>query len=132
MYKEGNKSFNRYALQNDAWTIDNPNGTEPRPNYYRNTSDFNFSDKFVEDGSFIRLQSINIAYNFPSKVVKKLGVESLKIYSNMDNIHIWTNYTGYDPEVSVARGQRAITSANLDYGAYPRTFNLSTGIRVGF
>ena len=50
----------------------------------------------------------------------------------MDNIHIWTNYTGYDPEVSVARGQRAITSANLDYGAYPRTTNISMGVRLGF
>ena len=48
------------------------------------------------------------------------------------NLFVISDYSGYDPEVSVATGQRAITSAGLDYGAYPRTLNVSLGINVGF
>ena len=125
----GNAAWNKTGDMVDAWTPVNPYGSMPRPDYLQ---DRNFTDRSVEDGSFIRFQSINAAYNLPKKVSQSLGLSSLKIYSNVDNIYIWTKYTGYDPEVSVATGQRAITSANLDYGAYPRTLNLSLGLRVGF
>ena len=59
-------------------------------------------------------------------------MQSLKLFTNIDNLAIWTKYSGYDPEVSVASGQKSVTSANLDYGAYPRTTNISMGVRLGF
>ena len=64
--------------------------------------------------------------------MQDIGLNSFKIYSNIDNVFLWTKYTGFDPEVSVARGQRAITSQNLDYGAYPRTLNVTFGVKIGF
>jgi TonB-linked SusC/RagA family outer membrane protein len=124
-----NSNWNKMVSSVDAWTPVNNDGSQPRPDYKQ---DPNFNDRSIEDGSFIRLQSINIGYNLPKNICGTLGLSSLKLYSNVDNIHIWTKYTGYDPEVSVATGQKAVTSANLDYGAYPRTLNLSLGIRVGF
>ena len=60
------------------------------------------------------------------------GSNSLRFYTNLENLHVWTKYSGYDPEVSVANGQRAITSANLDYGAYPRTLNVTLGASIQF
>lgn len=125
----GGANWNKYGELRDAWTPVNVTGQAPRPDY---VVDKNFTDRVVEDGSFIRFQSINLSYNLPRKVTSDLGIESLKVYSNLDNVHVWTKYSGYDPEVSVARGQRSITSANLDYGAYPRTFNVSFGVKVGF
>ncbi len=112
----------------DAWTPYNTETNIPRADY----SDKDFTDRYVEDGSFIRLQSINLSYNLPSEVTHKIGLNSLKIYSNVENLYIWTKYSGYDPEVGIATGQRAITSQNLDYGAYPRTMNVTLGVRIGF
>jgi len=125
----GGDNWNKTIERLDAWTPINNTGRFPRPDY---VADKKFTDLSVEDGSFVRFQSANLSYHFPSKYVQDLGLNSLKIYSNIDNIYIWTKYSGYDPEVSVANGQRAITSAGLDYGAYPRTLNVSLGINVGF
>ena len=80
----------------------------------------------------MRLQSVNLSYNLPNEIVKNIGVKSLKIYTNIDNLYIWTNYSGYDPDVSVARGQQALITPNLDYGAYPRTLNVTLGVNVKF
>ena len=80
----------------------------------------------------MRLQSVNLSYNLPFDTVQKIGFESLKIYTNIDNLYVWTKYSGYDPEVSVARGQQALITPNLDYGAYPRTLNVTLGVKVKF
>jgi TonB-linked SusC/RagA family outer membrane protein len=128
MVATGYGKFNKTADLADHWTPLNTDTNVPRADY----QDKNFTDRFVEDGSFIRLQSVNLSYNLPSKTAAKAGFKSLKIYSNIDNLFIWTKYSGYDPEVSIARGQKAITSQNLDYGAYPRTLNVTLGIKVGF
>jgi len=127
-FKGGGEKWNKTIEATDAWTPENPNGQYLRPDY---VNDGNMTDWIVEDGSFIRLQSINLGYNFPARIAKKIGLRSLKLYTAIDNVYIWTDYSGYDPEVSVARGQRAITSANLDYGAYPRTMSISFGVNVG-
>ncbi len=125
----GGDNWNKTSEVLNAWTPANPTGTYPRPDYL---ADKRLTDLSIEDGSFVRFQSMNIAYNVPSKHIRDIGLTSLKIYSNVDNIYIWTKYSGYDPEVGVANGQRAITSAGLDYGAYPRTLNVALGVKVGF
>ncbi|TLX74348.1 TonB-dependent receptor [Labilibacter sediminis] len=125
---KGNSAWNKTSEFVDAWTPENPEGSYFRPDYVH---DGNFTDWVVEDGSFIRLQSINLGYNFPSRIARKIGIRSLKLYTVIDNVYVWTNYSGYDPEVSVATGQKSITSANLDYGAYPRTLNISFGVNIG-
>jgi len=125
----GGPNWNKMTERVDAWTPVNNTGKYPRADYL---ADKKFTDLSVEDGSFVRFQSLNFSYQLPSKYVKDMGFNSFKIYTNVDNIYVWTKYSGYDPEVSVANGQRAITSAGLDYGAYPRTLNVSFGVNVGF
>ena len=128
MYANGYANFNQMGEMRDHWTPYNTDTDIPRADY----EDRNLTSRFVEDGSFVRLQSINLSYNLPSDVMQDIGLNSFKIYSNIDNVFLWTKYTGFDPEVSVARGQRAITSQNLDYGAYPRTLNVTFGVKIGF
>ena len=128
MVATGYGPFNKTADLANAWSPVNTDTNVPRADY----QDVNFTDRFVEDGSFIRLQSVNFSYNLPLEAAKKIGFQSLKLYSNIDNLFVWTKYSGYDPEVSVANGQKSITSQNLDYGAYPRTLNVTLGIKVGF
>ena len=127
MNRLGQNNTNRPDTYNDVWTPLNPNASMPRADYNEQT----ITDRNVEDGSYIRLQSLNISYNLPNKYAKKIGVSSFKIYTNIDNIKVWTKYSGYDPEVSVSSGQRAVIMPNLDYGAYPRTTSIALGLRVG-
>ncbi len=128
MVATGYDQFNKTADLADHWTPKNTDTDVPRADY----QDTNFTDRFVEDGSFVRLQSVNLSYNLPFDDVQKLGFKSFKIYTNVDNLFVWTKYSGYDPEVSVARGQQAVVTPNLDYGAYPRTLNITLGFRVTF
>ena len=128
MVATGYDQFNKTADLAHHWTPENTNTNVPRADY----KDFNFTDRFVEDGSFVRLQSVNLSYNLPFDIAQNMGFQSLKIYTNIDNLYIWTKYSGYDPEVSVARGQQALITPNLDYGAYPRTLNVTLGVKVKF
>src|SRR5690606_34649125 len=63
------------------------------------TSNYRYSDRFVEDGSYVRIQNISFGYNLPKSFVSKLGMDNLKIYSNMQNVFTFTKYSGYDPEI---------------------------------
>ena len=128
MVAGGNNQWNKTADLAHHWTPENNDTDVPRADYI----DTNFTDRFVEDGSFVRLQSVNLSYNLPFDAVQKMGFKSLKIYTNIDNLFVWTKYSGYDPEVSVARGQQAVITPNLDYGAYPRTLNVTLGVNVKF
>ena len=128
MYANGYANFNQMGEMRDHWTPYNRHTDIPRADY----EDRNLTSRFVEDGSFVRLQSINLSYKLPSDAAQSIGLNSFQLYSNIDNVFLWTKYTGFDPEVSVARGQRAITSQNLDYGAYPRTLNVTFGVKIGF
>lgn len=128
MYGNGYANFNQMGEMRDHWTPYNTDTDIPRADY----EDRNLTSRFVEDGSFIRLQSVNLSYNLPSDAAQSIGLNSLRLYSNIENVFLWTKYSGFDPEVSVARGQKAITSQNLDYGAYPRTLNVTFGVKIGF
>ena len=128
MYGNGYANFNQMGEMRDHWTPYNTDTDIPRADY----EDRNLTSRFVEDGSFIRLQSINLSYDLPSETAQSIGLSRFQLYSNIENVFLWTKYTGFDPEVSVARGQKAITSQNLDYGAYPRTLNVTFGVKIGF
>jgi TonB-linked SusC/RagA family outer membrane protein len=87
------------------------------------------TDNYIEDGSFIRLKTVSFGYTFPKKWLKKINVESLRLYTSAQNLFTWTNYTGYDPEVST-RGN-GLTSG-VDFGAYPRSRTYIGGLSVAF
>jgi hypothetical protein len=67
---------------------------------------YNFlgSDRYVEDGSFLRFKSLTLAYNINKSVVQRFGLNDLRVWFTMQNIYLWTNYTGMDPEVSIRDG----------------------------
>jgi TonB-linked SusC/RagA family outer membrane protein len=86
----------------------------------------------VEDGSFIRLNNLSLGYTVPREVISKIGMTRLRIYATGNNLHIWTKYSGYDPEVSTTRnGDRAITPG-VDYSSFPRSRSYTVGIDLSF
>ncbi|MDO5980037.1 SusC/RagA family TonB-linked outer membrane protein [Flavivirga spongiicola] len=87
------------------------------------------TSQYIEDGSYIRLKTVSLGYTFPKQLVEKLKIQKLRIYATGQNLVTWTDYTGYDPEVST-RGS-GLTSG-VDFGAYPRSRTIIGGLSVSF
>jgi hypothetical protein len=89
-----------------------------------------FSDWAVEDGSYLRLNTLSVGYSIPAAIVKKAHIQNLRIYTSASNVFVLTNYSGFDPEVS-SRRNTALTPG-LDYSAYPRSRQLLFGVNLTF
>lgn len=87
----------------------------------------------VEDGSFIRLNNLNLGYSLPKKLIAKLGMTQLRVYATGNNLHLWTKYSGFDPEVSTSRstGYQGLTPG-VDYSSFPRSRSYTFGVNVTF
>ncbi len=105
-----------------------PDGLLPRALLQKG---YNFlgSDRFVEDGSFLRFKSLTLNYNVDKKISDKLGLNDAKIWATMQNIYLWTNYSGMDPEVSLRSG---ISSLGYDTSRSGRPQEFSLGLTVSF
>ncbi len=88
------------------------------------------SDRFIEDGSFLRLKRVTLTYNLPRKILEKIRVSNLSVYASGQNLATWTNYSGYDPEVS--RDGLSATSLGIDYGTFPQTRTIILGLNLEF
>jgi hypothetical protein len=87
------------------------------------------SSRVIEDGSFLRLKTVNMSYTFPKKTLESFGLSSLVCSLSAQNLITWTKYSGYDPEVSVR--DTAITPG-IDYSSYPNSRTYSFGINLTF
>lgn len=126
-----NGARNLYASRSNFWKSDAEpgDGMTPKPRTTPNTIESNSSSMWVEDGSFVRIKNIRLGYNFPSSITKALRMESMKLYVNMENIYVFSDYSNYDPEGSTFQtGYRV----GYDYGAYPNPFTCTFGINIGF
>ncbi|MEH6681260.1 MAG: TonB-dependent receptor [Sediminicola sp.] len=109
----------------DRWTPTNPGNNIPRIG-----SPFSFSDKYLEDGSYLRMQDVNLAYQVPVNVLEQINLKNLTLSLNVQNLFTITDYTGYDPEVSV-NGQSTL-SQGIDQGVYPTARTFTLGLQMGF
>jgi TonB-linked SusC/RagA family outer membrane protein len=88
----------------------------------------------IEDGSFLRLQNVTLGYSLPEYLSRKIACKQLRIYCTVNNLWTWTNYTGYDPEVSSpVRGSSASgLTPGVDYSSYPKSLSWTFGLNVKF
>ncbi|HEV8514439.1 MAG TPA: TonB-dependent receptor [Cyclobacteriaceae bacterium] len=135
---------NLLSIMNDRWkNIDAEGNVVTDPNTLRamNTnakiwspltgaSSFFVNSWAVEDGSFIRINNITLGYTFPAMSISKLKISKLRLYATGNNIAVFTNYSGYDPEVNTRRGTPL--TPGVDYSAYPRSHNYIFGVNVSF
>lgn len=84
----------------------------------------------VEDGSYIKLKTFALGYTISSNLAKRLKVQKIRIYVAANNLYTWTNYSGYDPDVSV--GKYGALTPSLDYSAYPQSTSVEAGIDINF
>lgn len=94
------------------------------------TSNFRFSDRFLEDGSYLRIQNISFGYNLPRTFIEKFGLSSLKLYTNLQNVYTFTKYSGFDPEVGAINQDALLTG--IDNGRYPSPRIYTVGINMNF
>ncbi|MET3125802.1 TonB-linked SusC/RagA family outer membrane protein [Arcicella rosea] len=111
----------------DRWTTTNTN-TDVKAAYQDPA--ITISDRFIEDATYYRLKNVSLGYTIPSKIVKKANIKSLRIYVSAQNALTWTNYSGYDPEVSL-NGQSLINKG-IDQGVYPNNKSYQLGLSLSF
>ncbi|WP_230680390.1 SusC/RagA family TonB-linked outer membrane protein [Pontibacter rufus] len=87
----------------------------------------------IEDGSFLRLSNVTLGYSLPENLISKIGLNQLRVYGTVYNAWLWTNYSGYDPEVSATRSSSyAALTPGVDYSAYPKSRTFTLGVNVTF
>jgi TonB-linked SusC/RagA family outer membrane protein len=144
-FSQGNDIFNANRIYMDQfgsfgdnhttramnrWTPTNTNTNEPRavwgdPNV--NTRD---SDRFIEDGSYVRLKNLVLGFTLPSSLSGKMGFRSTRIYVQGQNLLTSTDYSGFDPEVNYD-GQTSVTRGT-DFYTLPQARVITFGVNVGF
>lgn len=119
-------SLNMFESVKDRWTPENPSNSLFRIGGQGPTA---YSDRTIEDGSFLRLKTITFGYTLPSSITRKAGINSLRIYTSAQNLLTWTSYSGIDPEVST---YNTALTPSFDWSPYPRSRTVTFGIDVTF
>jgi TonB-dependent starch-binding outer membrane protein SusC len=144
-FSQGNDVFNGFRIYADQfgsfgdnhttralnrWTPDNPNATEARAVWGDPNQNTRISDRFIEDGSYVRLKNVVLGYTLPTDLSSRLGFRTSRIYVQGQNLLTSTKYSGFDPEVN-SSGQTAITRG-YDFYTLPQARVLTVGVNVGF
>lgn len=118
--------YNFEATVLDRWTGEGTSNEEPRAT----AGGYNWlpSTRFIQDGSFIRLRSVTLGYNFSDSFLERIKITQARIYLRGTNLWTLTKFTGYTPEI----GSNDVLSSGIDYGAYPVTAVFSGGVNINF
>ena len=120
--------LNQFASYAKRWEPDNPNNTLFRAGG-SGPRGFAYSTRLVEDGSYLRLKTVNLGYALPQDLLKRYKIKAFRIYLAAQNLWTWTNYSGPDPEVST---KLSALTPGFDYSAYPRARTMTAGVNLSF
>ncbi|MEL6864267.1 MAG: SusC/RagA family TonB-linked outer membrane protein, partial [Bacteroidota bacterium] len=121
---------NQSVIVTDRFRNSEPSTTIPRatntdPNFNRR-----ISDRFIEDGSFVRLRNITLGYTLPRAVGQKIRLQNVRFYASAQNLVTWTNYSGYDPDVGSYNQSPLING--VENGRYPIPRSYTFGLNATF
>ena len=122
--------FNQTTRVLNRWTPTNTNTDMPRAVWYDPNQNNRFSTRFIESGTYTRLKNLTVAYNLAAKTAQRLKLSNVRIYVTGQNLLTFTNYTGYDPEVSA--DPFSSVGFGRDFGVYPQARTYTCGINVTF
>lgn len=112
--------------------VSNPGTKMPAARLNDPNDNDRISDRYIEDGSYIRIKNIALGYTFPKKWLKPIHVENLRLYCNIQNLHTFTKYKGYDPEIGASTQDSSGLVYGLDFGRYPSPVTYSFGLNLSF
>jgi TonB-linked SusC/RagA family outer membrane protein len=119
----------------DAWTPSNTNTDIPRAISSDPNQNARPSNRFLEDGSYLRLKNIMLSYNIPDRSLQSMtkgAIKNLSIYISAQNILTFTKYSGYDPEVGNRNPSGSSLTNGIDYAVYPQPKAYQIGITANF
>ena len=119
-------TYNQCATVNYRWRKDGDVTPIPRA-MYNTAYNVQASSRYVEDAGYVRFNNLNIGYNFDPKVIKKFGLTRLSANVSVNNLFVWTKYSGIDPEINYGA-----YSVAADYGTTPRYKDFTASLTVGF
>lgn len=126
-YERTNPDVNRLNYTLDRWHGEGTSNTVPRVTTAA-TGNTIFSDYYVEDASYFRIQNVQLGYTFSQKLTEKAGITKLRLYAAVNNLYTFTKYRGFDPgatsDVPMASG--------IDYGFYPVPRTYMIGVNLNF
>ncbi len=115
----------RWLLEGDT---DDPNMARLNLNDANNSLR---SDRFVEDGSYLRLKNVQLEYELPEKLFKNIDLSSLKVFVGADNAFTLTHYSGFDPEVGIGYNNNPL-DRGIDRARYPSPRTIYVGLNLRF
>lgn len=130
-------NFNQGASALNHWTEDNRNTNIPRPALGDpNGNVRRFSDRFIEDGSYLRCRNITLGWSVPAKFLQKHAIDRLRIYVMAQNLFTITDYSGFDPEIEgIAEGStggQGNLVRGIDNGVFPKARTFIGGLQITF
>ena len=112
----------------DAWTLENQSSNVMRPSALEVTN-HEFSDYYIEDGSYMRIKNITLGYTLPEEVTSKFGAQHCRFFIGANNFFTITNYSGLDPEIGANNNPLDV---GVDRGFYPLAKSLTGGVQLSF
>ena len=127
IFENGSKqNLNLLSTYSEHWSESKQNSDIPRIGANGMSV---YSSRVIEDGSFIRLQSLSVGYTLPRTVLRKMHFDTMRVYVSADNLFTITRYSGPDPEVST---RNSVLTPGFDWSAYPRSRGVTAGVSFTF
>ena len=112
--------------------VSNSGTKTPRPTIADPNDNDRLSDRYVEDGSYLRIKNITLGYTLPKSLLQKVHIENVRVYCNIQNLYTFTKYQGYDPEVGASTQDSQGLTFGVDNGRYPSPMTCSVGLNITF
>ncbi|MEX2336616.1 MAG: SusC/RagA family TonB-linked outer membrane protein, partial [Fulvivirga sp.] len=114
---------NQSIATRNRWLVEGTSNSMPRAVFNDPNKNTRASDRYVQDGSYLRLKNVTLGYTLPEKIIEKVHLQKARLYASVQNLLTFTDYTGFDPEVP-ANG--------IDFNVYPVTRTVSFGVNLSF
>jgi len=124
------ETINNWFDDIDNVRVSNPGTKTPRAIQQDPNGNTRISDRYIEDGSYLRIKNIALGYTLPNAILKKCHIQTLRVYANIQNLYTLTKYTGFDPEIGVSTASTNVYG--LDNGRYPSPQVYSFGVNLTF
>jgi hypothetical protein len=109
--------------------VSNPGTSVPRATFSDPNLNTRVSDRYIEDGSYVRIRNIQLGYTLPPSIASRIKLTNVRIYAQVQNLHTFTRYSGYDPEVGQDTWDRNLFG--VDNGRYPSPRIYTVGLNLG-
>lgn len=128
-YERNLAMTNKHRMILNRWTGEGSvnDARFPRYSFVDDNGNTRASDRYVEDGSFLKIKDLQMGYTFPMSIIQRFKLSRLRVFAQVKNLYTFTEYTGFDPEIS-----GGIFETGIDRGIYPQARTWSFGLDVRF